>query len=171
MKFEDLEKFSKVICQDYIILEELIKKETWDEIYEYIWQMQFERWPQDKKVTNPLKEEAKEKRNKIKDEIKKIKEKIFISDSKQAGQDIKEMYNILNSLKNIVLEFMQDYSKAKKEKNIIDFNDIDKVNSNGIIFVLDTLPFWYMIETLNDNGKLIRREFKKFKEFDKDYRQ
>lgn len=53
----------------------------------------------------------------------------------------------------------------------IDFNDNDKVNSNGIIFILDTLPFWYMIETLDDNGKLIRREFKKFKEFDKDYRQ
>ena len=53
----------------------------------------------------------------------------------------------------------------------IDFNDNDKVNSDGIIFILDTLPFWYMIETLDDNGKLIRREFKKFKEFDKDYRQ
>ena len=54
---------------------------------------------------------------------------------------------------------------------IIDFNDNDKVNSDGIIFLLDTLPFWYMIETLDDNGNLIRREFKKFKEFDKDYRQ
>lgn len=53
----------------------------------------------------------------------------------------------------------------------IDFNDTNKVNSDGIIFILDTLPFWYMVETLNDNGKLIRREFKKFKEFDKDYRQ
>ncbi len=54
---------------------------------------------------------------------------------------------------------------------IIDFNDNDKVNSDGIIFLLDTLPFWYMIETLDNNGNLIRREFKKFKEFDKDYRQ
>ena len=54
---------------------------------------------------------------------------------------------------------------------IIDFNDNDKVNSDGIIFILDTLRFWYMIETLDDNGKLVRREFKKFKEFDKDYRQ
>lgn len=53
----------------------------------------------------------------------------------------------------------------------IDFNDNDKVNSDGIIFLLDTLPFWYMIETLDNNGNLIRREFKKFKEFDKDYRQ
>lgn len=54
---------------------------------------------------------------------------------------------------------------------IIDFNDNDKVNLDGIIFLLDTLPFWYMVEILDDNGNLIRREFKKFKEFDKDYRQ
>ena len=58
--------------------------------------------------------------------------------------------------------------------NITEFVDNDyyyKVNSDGIIFLLDTLPFWYMVEILDDNGNLIRREFKKFKEFDKDYRQ
>lgn len=54
---------------------------------------------------------------------------------------------------------------------IIDFNDTDKVNAEGLIFIIDTLPFWYMVETLDNNGNLIRREFKKFKEFDKDYRQ
>ena len=61
--------------------------------------------------------------------------------------------------------------KENNRESFIDFNDNDRVNSEGLIFILDTLPFWYMIETLNDNGKLIRREFKKFKEFDKDYRQ
>lgn len=54
---------------------------------------------------------------------------------------------------------------------LIDFNDNAKVNSEGIIFIIDTLPFWYMVETLSDDGNLIRREFKKFKEFDKYYRQ
>lgn len=61
--------------------------------------------------------------------------------------------------------------KENNREIFIDFNNNDKVNSEGIIFILDTLPFWYMIETLNDNCNLIRREFKKFKEFDKDYRQ
>ena len=61
--------------------------------------------------------------------------------------------------------------KENDKPVIIDFNDNSKVNSEGIIFILDTLPFWYMIETLDNNGNLIRRELKKFKEFDKDYRQ
>ena len=61
--------------------------------------------------------------------------------------------------------------KENNRENFIDFNDNDKVNSEGLIFILDTLPFWYMIETLDNNGNLIRREFKKFKEFDKDYKQ
>lgn len=83
--------------------------------------------------------------------------------------------DMLNGYKQVVGHTVTEkpiiIGKENNEPVIIDFNDIDKVNSNGIIFVLDTLPFWYMIETLNDNGKLIRREFKKFKEFDKDYRQ
>ena len=53
----------------------------------------------------------------------------------------------------------------------IDINDNEKINSNGIIFLLDTLPFWYMIETLDNNGNIVRREFKRFREFDKHYRQ
>lgn len=83
--------------------------------------------------------------------------------------------DMLNGYKQVVGHTVTEkpiiIGKENNEPVIIDFNDTDKVNSDGIIFILDTLPFWYMIETLNDNGKLIRREFKKFKEFDKDYRQ
>ena len=61
--------------------------------------------------------------------------------------------------------------KENDKPVIIDFNDNSKVNSEGIIFILDTLPFWYMIEILDNSGNLIRRELKKFKEFDKNYRQ
>src|SRR5699024_10340236 len=38
---------------------------------------------------------------------------------------ILDMYNILNALKNLILEFSEVFSKAKREKNIIDFNDIE----------------------------------------------
>lgn len=53
----------------------------------------------------------------------------------------------------------------------IDINNNEKITSNGVIFILDTLPFWYMIETLDNNGNIVRRELKRFREFDKNYRQ
>ena len=121
----ELEKFLNIIQIDIQQMEDLYKTESWDELYENAQNINFERWPQDKKVTNPLKEEAKEKRDKIKDKWNKIKDKTLFCNSKQANSDISEIYIILNNLKDIVLEFMKKYEQAKKEKNIIDFNDIE----------------------------------------------
>ena len=132
-KFKELEKFLKIIKIDIANLEEISKLETWDKLYEAINNLTFDRWPTDKKITNPLKNDAKDKRDKIKDDIKKIKEKIFFVDSKQAKKDIEEMYYILKSLKNIVFDFIEEYSKAKKEKNIIDFNDIEHFALNILV--------------------------------------
>ena len=35
------------------------------------------------------------------------------------------MYNILNKLKNIILEFSEKFYQKKREKNIMDFNDME----------------------------------------------
>ena len=124
-KYQELEKFSKVLSIDIQELEDVYNLEKWDELYSTINGIVFERWPQDKKVTNLLKEEAKEKRNDIKKRFSKIQDKIMLCDSKQAIKDINEMHIVLEKLKNIVLEFMDKFEQAKKERNIIDFNDIE----------------------------------------------
>lgn len=51
------------------------------------------------------------------------------------------------------------------------YDNIDKVNSDGRIIILDTLPFFYMIEKIDNNGNIVKREFKKFREFNSRYRQ
>lgn len=43
----------------------------------------------------------------------------------EANKDINAMYEILKNLKNIIVEFKYEYAKLKKEKNIIDFHDIE----------------------------------------------
>lgn len=35
------------------------------------------------------------------------------------------MYEILLKLENIILEFGEEFSKRKRNKNIVDFNDIE----------------------------------------------
>ena len=46
-------------------------------------------------------------------------------DSQESFKDISHMYKILKKLENIILEFIQKFSKKKKEKNIVDFSDIE----------------------------------------------
>ena len=61
----------------------------------------------------------------MKKDIEKITKKIFIYDSENAIKDIYEMYDSLKRIKKIVNEFENNFSQKKKDKNIIDFHDIE----------------------------------------------
>ena len=122
----ELEKFSQVIRLDLENLE-LLKAnlDSWDKVYELSQRFSFTKWPVDRKIQSSIKDEAKEKRDKINKKFKGIKDKIFIYTSKEAIQDLQEVYEILKLLKKVVLEFEETYGKVKLERNVIDFNDIE----------------------------------------------
>ena len=122
----ELAKFSAVINDDIEILS-FFKKDniTWDNMYNYINEIKFKSWPIDKKVVCEDKDNAKDLREKAKKIYNSIKEKILTYSSEQAIQDTSEMYIILKQLKNLIIEFSNKYMEKKKEKNVIDFNDIE----------------------------------------------
>ncbi len=124
----ELDPFQKVIEDDIDKLQYLKRSiNDWDKAYKVYKDLSFTNWPR-KKVTSELKEEAKIIRDNIRKHYttknSKIA-KILISDSKQINTDIYDMYKILTKLKNIILEFGDNFSKNKREKNIVDFNDIE----------------------------------------------
>lgn len=122
----ELEKFSQVIRLDLENLQLLkVNLDSWDKVYELNQRFSFTKWPVDRKIQSSIKDEAKEKRDKINKKFKGIKDKIFIYTSKEAIQDLQEVYEILNLLKKVVLEFEETYGKVKLERNVIDFNDIE----------------------------------------------
>ena len=123
-KFEELRKYALVLNQDIQTIDGILNFKKWDEIYNYINQMTFEKWPIDRKITLEEKEIAKEKRNEIRKQIKKTLE-IIDCNSTQANEDIYAMYSILKALKEIIFEYDELLKQAKKEKNIVDFSDIE----------------------------------------------
>ena len=129
-KYPELEKYTVTILKDKEQLETiqnlLNKKDgTWENVYIAMQNLQFEKWPIDRKVNLACKEEAKEMRDKIKKSIQALTKKIMLNTSKEAIQAIYDMYPILVSLKELVLEFEEKYTSKKREKNRIDFNDIE----------------------------------------------
>ena len=132
-KENNLNKFYLRILEDIQKLEEISNLKTWNEIYEKVSILKFDSWPVDKKVVSELKDKAKQKRDTIRKNINKFKEKVFIYDSKQANEDIFAMYETLTYIKNVVYKFMQKYQEAKKEKNIIDFSDIEHYALNILV--------------------------------------
>ena len=124
-KFTELEKFTAIINEDiynYSYIKENLN--NWDKSAVAISNFESKRWITDKKITNDLKDEAKEIKDNVKEEFKKVKELINCI-SEEANNDISDMYIILNKLKNLILEFSNRFYQKKREKNIMDFNDME----------------------------------------------
>ena len=129
--YDELQKYADTIESDIEKLRNVVdiinssKEGKWDKVVTNLNNMQFEKWPINKKVTIQYKGEAKKVRDTIKKELSSTIQKKFIILSKQANQDIYAMYKRLKYLEKIIIEFEECFSKKKKEKNIIDFHDIE----------------------------------------------
>ena len=123
--YPEMTKFYQKICEDLIILKDLQNYNSWDELYIKLLNFNFSNWPVDKKVTNDLKEDSKEIRNKVKKHIKEKTAKLLSCSQEQAVKDLKIITPILEKLANLVTEFTKNFAEKKKEKNCIDFNDIE----------------------------------------------
>ena len=123
--YPEMAKFYQKICEDLIILKDLQNYNSWDELYIKLLNFNFSNWPVDKKVTNDLKEDSKEIRNKVKKHIKEKTAKLLSCSQEQAVKDLRIITPILEKLANLVTEFTKNFAEKKKEKNCIDFNDIE----------------------------------------------
>ena len=122
----ELESYLRVINSDICELETLnANLDTWDKAYTISKKIEFIKWPVSKKITNPEKDNAKAIRDKVKKDFSSKKDNIFNFNSKEANIDLKDMYLILKKLEKLIIAFDIEFSKAKREKNIVDFNDIE----------------------------------------------
>ena len=125
-RFEEMEKYTKNVNSDIVNLETILKcSDSWDRCYNCINTTIWDKWPVDKKVTLDIKETAKKIRDDVRKRINSICDKILFCNSNMAIEDINKMYDILCSLKDLVKDFSSKFASSKKEKNIIDFNDIE----------------------------------------------
>lgn len=131
-RFSELGKFANIIKLDIEIMEKFLKATLWNEIFDLANNLKFEKWPIDKKVTLEEKNTAKDKRDKIRKQFNKSIE-IINCTSKEANLDIYNMYELLQSLKELIFEFDELFKKNKSEKNIVDFNDIEHFALNILL--------------------------------------
>ena len=125
-KYSELQKYFLIINDDIEQLEMLkANLDSWDKAYTIASNIKFKTWAADKKITLEEKDIAKATRDAVKDSLKKVLDKILIFDSKEANEDINDMYEVLTKLEKVILEFGEKFTKRKKEKNIVDFSDVE----------------------------------------------
>lgn len=125
-RFPELEKFIKVVAIDIQNLKNIQSNtNSWDMAFNLAQDLKWEKWPVDKKITLEMKEQAKKVRDEVKKKINSVIQKNIFYNSEEALQDIQKMFPVLEQLEKIVIEFSKQFAIRKKEKNIIDFNDIE----------------------------------------------
>lgn len=145
--YDEMEKYYIVICEDINELEKLEKNlQSWNTTYCISNDLKFSIWPRSKE-TSEIKEKAKNIRDKVRKKLKDKINKIMIFTSEEANTDISEMYEMMKNLKELILYFGKKLDEKKKEKNMVDFSDIEHFALNLLI--------------KNENGKIIKTEVAK----------
>lgn len=121
----EMPKIFVVLSEDVRKLEKVYKSNNWEELYQNLQEFFFDRWSKDKNAPEELSMELKKRRDLIKKSIDDIKKNIMIYDSKTAMQDTKELYNTMNLIAKLVMEYEREFKDKKKDKNILDFSDIE----------------------------------------------
>lgn len=147
-KYDELAKYKQVISTDVINLQDLMNHlSCWDEAYIKANSISWDKWPVDRKVTLDLKDHAKDVRDSVKKSFNKSVEKILSYNSKEANESIYEMYDVLSGIRDLLLDFSNMFAKRKREKNMVDFNDIEH--------------FALKILVNNENGKITKTDVAK----------
>ncbi len=122
----EMAKFQACLEQDKQMYEAGKQAMTsWKQASAWAMQADWSKWPVDKKVTSTLKEDAKDLRDQLKKQVKTMLEKIFLVTNEQITEDMNAMYEPICALKNLVFQFETRFAEKKKEKNMVDFSDIE----------------------------------------------
>jgi len=129
---QGLEKYQAVYMDDLANIEAVLKlfnesgKTQWDSIFNAINNIEFATLPRcGKEVDKGKQEIVKKIRDDVKQEIKKLREKIVISDSEEIIIDMKNLYPKMKYFAGLVKQLAQKYEKKKNYKSVVDFNDLE----------------------------------------------
>ena len=106
---------------------------SWKDVYEKISTMKFENYlkgvkriPKDAPYyVKEEKDKAKKTRDNAKKSIEKLRDSVFNKSYEDLNEEIRFLYPVVKSISDVVLMFESIYSEKKREKGIIDFNDIE----------------------------------------------
>ena len=109
---------------------------SWDKAYYDINSKKWNPWSRKRKYEldeKELKDKAKIIRDEVKAAFTKKIQKSFIYNSEESLSDVKEMHFTLEKIQKLLLEFEEEFTKRKRDRNIVDFSDIEHLALNLLV--------------------------------------
>ena len=119
--------YEELLTREVQAMEGIAECRTYSQYYEKIQGFSFGRLPAARKFEgDPAKKERVQKlRNEVKNSMKKTTEQFFFQSPEQMLEDMKKNRPVADMLIEVTLSFMEEFAEKKREKNIMDFNDLE----------------------------------------------
>jgi len=127
---EGLYPYKAVLLEDSLKVKSMLQacgSDTgWDSLYSEFRTLEFSRLPRCGKEADPTaQEEVKGIRDDVKGKLNKLKKELVSGSSEELAADMRQIYPLMKSLGSLVLEFSAGYQDKKRQKSLIDFNDLE----------------------------------------------
>lgn len=117
--------YHSAVLRDWNLIQSLVAAKDYDSFSKLIRAHEFERMKAcDKSVDQAAKEEAKELRDRCKENVNTLLKQYFFQEPKAMYDDMKECAPHMKELVRLTLAFRKKYNQAKKDKNLLDFSDL-----------------------------------------------
>ena len=112
--------------------------DDWNALYDKIWAISFDSFGGGKFVDDRLiiKDKIKSLHDSYKDKLLALREKYFLADENKMLADLRELHEPIKELVRVTKVFAKKFSDAKRERGIIDFNDMEHFT----LKIFDTAP-------------------------------
>lgn len=119
--------YEELMQSEAAAMEQIAQSATYQEYYERIRGFSFGRLPTLRKFAGDMakKEQVQKLRNEVKDSVKKITKQFFFQNPKEMLVDLEKCRPTVDMLIEVTFAFIHAFSEKKREKNILDFNDLE----------------------------------------------
>lgn len=120
-------RYAQILGREGDMLENVLHSGNYREYYERIGQVSFARLPSVKKseCDAAKKDRVQKLRNEVKNSVNKAKAQFFFQSPEKTAEDVRRCRPTADMLINVTLSFLHAFSEKKREKNILDFNDLE----------------------------------------------
>ncbi|MBQ8663212.1 MAG: helicase-exonuclease AddAB subunit AddA [Eubacterium sp.] len=133
--------FAETIEKDLAFLDALQKCESYSACYQLLTDMEFAQLSRKKQVCDTaLRESVKSIRNDVKKQLEKLRDTYFSYAPAEQVQMLVDERPMMEVLIGLTRDFMERFAKAKDEKNIIDFGDIEHYTLKILVDEKTKLP-------------------------------
>lgn len=120
-------KYGPLLEQEAQAMERIGASSTYQQYYERICGCSFARLPSIRNFEGDMekKNRIQKLRNEVKDSMKKVKEQFLFQSPKEMAEDMQKNCPVADMLAEATLYFLEKFAEKKRERNILDFNDLE----------------------------------------------